>query len=243
MQEIGEFNYPDRGTFQDALKVAQRAINDFGGIIPNIRVTEELGYNIKNPAGISGFIYKRFDDFCMFGLTIRERGVIRTTDLAEKALDPTDTARSAEGKAEAIRKIHIVAKAYDEWNGEIPSETAFPAKITQLTSVSWIEAQKHVEPLRKLFTEVFPYLRVSPEISTPPSSDEPGARALEFARTSEQMQPLTPSPWLEAKVADVYIRTPRSKKGLETARKLLELMELEIQEEEETAEEENEKAE
>ncbi|MDH5688048.1 MAG: hypothetical protein OEZ48_09345 [Candidatus Bathyarchaeota archaeon] len=174
MQEIGKFTYPERGTFQDALKVAKKALQDYGGVIPNEKAAEELGYKIKDRSSMSGFIYKRFDDFCMFGLTKRERGVIRTTDLAVKALDPTDTEKATEGKAEAVRKVHIIAKAYDDWNGEMPSDTAFPARIGQITSVSWIEAQKHAESLRKLFNETFPYLKAAPEptVESAPIGDE-----------------------------------------------------------------------
>lgn len=176
MKQIGKFTYPARGTFQDALKVAKKALEDYGGAMPNERAAEVLGYSIKDARRMSGYIYQRFDDFCMFGLTGRERGVIRTTELAIKALDPTDTAKAAEGKAEAIRKIRIIAKAYEEWNGEIPSETAFTAKIGQTASVSWIEAKKHAESLRKLFSEVFSYLKAAPEptIESPIGSEGGG---------------------------------------------------------------------
>jgi len=229
MRKIGRFEYPDRGGFKDALKIAEAAIKKYGGAIPYKAAAEELGYHIKSPGAISGYIYKRFDDICMFGLTTRERKVMKATPLAEKALDPTDPARAAEGKAEAIRNIEIIALAYDEWNGEIPSETAFPAKIAKLANVSWIEAEKHAESLRKLFMECFPYLKAAPEPIPKPKKTEVKEKMPEAAPTI--------SPWIEAKVGGVYIRIPRSRKGLETARKLLDLMEIELLTEEETSEE------
>jgi hypothetical protein len=229
MRKIGKFEYPNRCSFKDVLKIAEAAIKKYGGVIPYKAAAEELGYKIKHPAAISGYIYKRFDDICMFGLTTRERKVMRITSLAEKALDPTDPERAAEGKAEAIRKIQIIARAFDEWNGEIPSETAFPAKIAKLANVSWIEAEKHVESLRKLFIETFPYLRAVPR---PLKEIEE-----EREEMSEEIVSPPPSPWLEGRVGNVYIRIPRSKRGLETAEKLLELMRMQILEEEEEAEE------
>lgn len=233
MKKIGNFDYPDRGSFKDALTVAKKALTDYGGAIPYDKAAEALGYTVKNKARMSGYIYKRFDDICMFGLTTRDRGVIRTTDIAVKALDPTDTAKAAMGKAEALRKISILAKVYDAWDGEIPSETAFPAKIGQIANVSWIEAQKSAESLRKLFNEVFPYLKAAPELPAESPIQEQGARR---EGIMESLEPTTPSPWVEAKVGGVYIRIPRSMKGLETARKLLDLMQPEIPTEEETEE-------
>ena len=38
MDKIGDYEYPTHATFQDALIVADGAINRFGGIIPNIEV-------------------------------------------------------------------------------------------------------------------------------------------------------------------------------------------------------------
>lgn len=231
MGRIGKFEYPDRGTFTDALLIAKEALEKYGGVIPYRVAAEKFGYNIKTDASISGWIYKRFDDVCIFGLLTREKKCMKTTDLAIKALDPTDTARAAEGKAEAVRKVQLIAKAYDEWNGEIPSETAFPAKIASVTGVNWVEAKKHTKALMTIFGETFPYLKAAPEL---PAAEVPKSKVSEEIEkpAEEGMVPLTPSPWLEGKVGGVYVRIPRSKKGLETAKKLLELLEAEIPDEE-----------
>lgn len=230
MQQFGKFTYPDRGTFQDAVRVAKKALENYGGTIPNEKVAEELGYTVKSRASISGFIYKRFDDFCMFGLTRRERGVIRTTDLAIKALDPTDTVRASEGKAEAIRKIRIVAKAYDEWNGEIPTETAFPAKIGQLSSVSWIEAKKHAESLRKLFNEVFPYLKAAPE----PTIESTIGSEVGGESESMDLRPEIGSMTITAKGKGFGITKtlPFSDEGIESLKKLIDFLETQMETEE-----------
>lgn len=233
MQEIGKFTYPDRGTFKDALAVAQTALEDYGGAMPNKETAERLGYTIKDHASISGFIYKRFDDFCMFGLTRRERGIVRTTELAVKALDPTDTARADAGKAEAIRKVRLIGKAYDEWNGEIPSETAFPAKIGQTASVSWIEAKKQAESLRKLFIETFPYLKVAPEPTM--DSDSIGSEVGGEVVSRQEVGQLTVT--ARGKGFGITKTLPFTSKGIQTLKELIEFLETQVDIELETEKE------
>jgi hypothetical protein len=223
MKDIGKYSYPDRGTFKDALVIAQEALTKYGGVIPNDKAAEKLGYQIKNKGRMSGFIYIRFDDLCMFGLTERERGVLKTTELAVKALDPTDNSKSAEGKAEAIRKIKIVGEAFDAWNGKIPSDTALPAKIGKITGVSWIEAQKHAKTLGKLFNEVFPYLKAAPESTLEPNGSEDGGENMDL---KPQFGNLT----ITAKGEGFGITKtlPFTKTGIDALKKLIEFIETQV---------------
>jgi len=160
---VGEYLYPNKVTFSEALRIAKIAIDKYDGKMPNKDVAEALGYKIKNPNAISGYIFRKFDDICSYNLMKRERGFLEVTSLAEEALDPYDSRRAQKGKAKAIRQMKIVNKAFTEWNGEIPPETAFPSKLIDLLGISWKEAKKHAEPLRKLFIELFPYLQAVSE--------------------------------------------------------------------------------
>lgn len=179
MNEIGDFQYPDLSTFQEALNVAQEALTKYAGIIPITRAVEMLGYKVANPNAISGSIYKRINDLVAFGLFTRERGALRTTDLAVDALDPYNTAKAADGKARAVRNVAIIGKAFDAWNGQLPDDTAFPAKLTQITGINWQESQKHVEALKKLFNETFQYLKSSAAIVAPIAAETPLTPALD----------------------------------------------------------------
>jgi len=163
--KVGEYEYPVEVTFADALKVADLAITKYNDKMSNKDVGEALGYKIKNPAAISGYIFRKFDEICMYNVMARERGFMVATDVAKEALDPYDPRKAAEGKVKAIRQIPIVKEAFTKWNGEIPQETAFPSKLVDLLSIQWQEAQKHAESLRKLFIELFPYLKATPIIT------------------------------------------------------------------------------
>jgi len=158
MLEIGKYSYPNQVTFAEALEIAKKAITQFDGKMSNVAIAEALGYKAPKADAISGYIFRKFDDVCAYGLMKRQRGYLRAVDIAVQALDPYDAEKAREGKAKAISQIVIVKEAFTKWNGEVPTETAFPSKLTDLTGVSWQEAQKHAESLRKLFIELFPYL-------------------------------------------------------------------------------------
>jgi len=167
MNKIGEYEYPNLGTFRDALSLAEDAIKKYGGIIPNMNAAQKLGYTVKDSTSISGTIYKRINDLCMFGLFTRERGGLKATPLAEEALDPYDSTKATEGRARAVRNIKLVERVFDAWKGEIPDETAFPAKLAEITGISWTEAQRHTESVRNLIVEAFDYLKPSAALPKP----------------------------------------------------------------------------
>lgn len=174
MLQIGKYKYPNQITFAEALKIAQLAISKYEGKMSNKDMAEALGYNVKDPAAISGYIFRKFDDVCAYGLMKRQRGFVKVTELAEEALDPYDIRKAQDGKAKAIRQIPIVYEAFTQWNGNIPSETAFPAKLTEFKDIQWKDAQKQSESLRKLLVELFPYLGAKPVLQKI-TLDEKGA--------------------------------------------------------------------
>jgi len=157
METIGKYTYPSRGSFGEALSIAEEALKKYRGIIPNKAAAEVLKYTVKNVIG--GEIYKKFEDLTMFGLFKRGRGTLETTDLATEALDPYDKSKASQAKARALRNIKLIADAFTELKGEIPDSNAFPAFLTRFAGISWQEAQKRSESVRKLYIEAFPYLK------------------------------------------------------------------------------------
>ncbi len=162
-----EYEYPTRVTFNEALQVTQAAVKRFGGIIPNFEATKILGYNFTSPSAIPGYVYKRFDEITMFGLLERDmvnRG-LKATALGKRAFSDYQ-AEAIKARREAIERIPIVKKAFDEWKGEVPEDDAFPAKLVELTSAKRQEAETHVANLKKIISECFPILQ-SPEPGQP----------------------------------------------------------------------------
>ncbi len=158
MNKIAEYSYPVLGTFQEAVTITEKAINNFGGIIPMEEAAKILGYRIHEKSRLSGTVYQRIKDLESFGLFHKERGGLRITETARDALHPSNEEAVALGTMKAIRNITIIGKAFDEWKGLVPEISAFPGKLSDLLGISWTDCKKHSIPLKKLFTETFPYL-------------------------------------------------------------------------------------
>jgi len=236
MLSIGKYKYPNQVTFAEASKIAQLAISKFEGKMSNKDVGEALGYKIKNPAAISGYIFRKFDDLCAYGLMKRQRGFVKVTKIAEEALDPYDARKAQDGKAKAIRQIPIVYDAFTQWNGEIPSETAFPAKLTGFKDVSWKDAQKHAETLRKLFIEVFPYLKTTPEM--PPKGEGVGGDKGPMG-TEQDLGDMTVS--ARGKGFGFTKTLPFTRNGIRELRKLIDFLESQVEETEESPQDKRQK--
>jgi hypothetical protein len=224
MQKIGEYEYPDKISFKEVLELTEDTVTKYGGIISNFDAAKKLGHSVTNPTAISGWIFKRFEDACAFGLLKKERGGLKSTDLAIEALDPYNTERANAGKAKAIRKIKLIADAFDAWNGEVPDATAFPAKLAQITNISWQEAQKHAELLRKLFIELFPYLKTSTGLQTPISGEPSDRGEKTLPKHEETISTSTIMPFGEVKTTSGSIIV-RDEDTLNIARQLLDLLE------------------
>jgi hypothetical protein len=234
MQTIGSYEYPNYASFTDALMIADEALNNYGGVIPNIEVTKKLGYKFNDPAHIAGTVYRRFDDMCMFGLFTRTKGGLKTTELAKEALDPYNEHKAAAGKARAIRNVSLIAKAFDAWQGIIPESNAFPAKLAEITETDWTICRNHVPNLQKLFAEAFPILKSTSVLKELPSEN---LRRRETGITKEinlQSAGLASSngskPELYGEVkTTVGTVIIKDKMTLEVARKLLDIVEDQLQ--------------
>jgi hypothetical protein len=228
MQKIGEYEYPDKITFKEVLELTQDTLTKYGGMISNFDAAKKLGHSVTNPTAISGWIFKRFEDACAFGLLKKERGGLKTTDLAVEALDPYNNEKSDAGKAKAIRNIKLVADAFDAWNGELPDTTAFPNKLAQITDISWQDAQKQAEVVRKLFNELFPYLKPSAGLQTPVLGEPSDRGGINIPTKREETRSATTfAPYGEVKTTMGSIIV-RDEDTLSIARSLLDLLEKQI---------------
>lgn len=155
MQTIGNYTYPDRGTFAEALALADKAAK-YQGILPNKNAAEALNYTVKKVLG--GEIYKKFDDLELFGLFRRGRGTIEITELGMAAIDPYDKTKALQAKNTALRNIKLIPDAFTQLKGELPDSNAFPSFLIKFMGINLIEAQNHAESIRKLLSEAFPIL-------------------------------------------------------------------------------------
>ena len=170
MEEIAGFRYPSKGTFAEALQITKVAEGTFGGMITTKDAAGVLNYDVATAKSIAGPIYRRLDELTEFGLFTRERGGYRVTDLGARAVDQVDSQKAAQAKSEALRKLIVLQKMFTELKGEIPSETALPAKISTVFGITLKEAQNHTPFLGKLIVETFPLMKVSSKVAESASS-------------------------------------------------------------------------
>jgi hypothetical protein len=210
MNKLGNYEYPTLKTFKDALGLAQETLEKYAGVIPMIKVAEKLGYTVKDSAAISGTIYQRINDICMYGLLTREgiRGGLKATPLAKEALDPFSKDKAAIAKAKALRSIGLIDRAYSAWNGGIPEITALPARLNEITGADWTECKNQAASVKDLLDEAFPYIQLSKEggggeISPPilPPAD----RRDNITKTETQPPSNTPTPPRQVVSTEEYV--------------------------------------
>jgi hypothetical protein len=202
-------------------------VNDFGGIISIHDAAKELGYTIKEGSSVSGSIYKRLEDLSYFGLFTRDRGGLKVTQLGMDAFDAIDKLKADNAKADAIRKITIIAKAFDEWNGEVPEFNAIPAKISTIVGINWVECKKHAGNLQKLFNETFPYLTLTDEYSPPKEeSKDEGVISISTEQILDPKKPSIMKGELRTSIGSIIIT---NKSQVKLARSLLDVFEEELE--------------
>jgi hypothetical protein len=231
MARILEFEYPTLGTFAQALTIAEEALKREGAI-PVGDALRKIGLKPTEDK-ISGSYYHKLDELCTFGLFKRESGILRVLPVATRACHPTDSAIANQGRAEAIRNnLPVVARLYDAWHGEIPEETAFPAKLEKNMAISWPEARKHTRKLRNLLTETFPYLfpYTGPKLVESEPVDK-GELVVPLKQQPEAVSDVAVRPYGEVRttVGSIVIRNVRQ---LKLARDLLDELEQQFSERE-----------
>lgn len=173
MMKIADFEYPTHVTFGETLKVTQAAVKDYGDIIPILEATKLLDYNFASAAAIPGRVYKRLDEMTTFGLLERDRvnKGLKATPLGKQAFADYEV-EATQARIQAIENVSIIKKAFTEWKGKIPGDTAFPSELAKLTGRPRNEVEPAVDSLKRLISECFPILH-SPGQPAPLASPKP----------------------------------------------------------------------
>lgn len=144
MGKLGNFYYPDIDA-KEAVDIT-RHIYDFPSHTMSVpMLAEEL--KIKARGGWTGMILASIKNF---GL-VEGRGTLRTTDLAEKIINPIDDNELMTAKLELFNKIELwkIIRA-DYADRALSSE--FTGYLIDKVSVDRIEVQKRSKKIAKLYT-------------------------------------------------------------------------------------------
>jgi hypothetical protein len=184
LKELGTYRYPNLTTFAEALSITSDALYSFGGIIPNAEAAKKLGHKVTDPTNISGNVYRRIDDLCLYGMLMKEKGGLRVTASGRECLN-IDPIKADAARARALREIPLIAQCFDRWNGSMPDATAMPPKLAEITGTDWKECRAHVSALQKLFSSVFPILRSSSQVAETSNEITAGEKSLTLQTPSK----------------------------------------------------------
>lgn len=145
MGKIGRYYYPDL-SLNEACKIAE-LIYDFPGHSMSVKMmAEKLGISARG--GWTGMILASMKNY---GLT-EGRGTLRTTELAEKLVNPKNDQELQQTKEQIFNRIELWAKIRKDYGDKaLPSD--FWAYLAEKLPVDRVIAQQKSEKIAKLYTE------------------------------------------------------------------------------------------
>jgi len=179
MAKIGNYRYPDI-SMPEASKIT-KIIYDFPSHSMSVKMlAEKLG--ISPRGGWTGMILFSLKKY---GL-VEGRGILRTTELGEKLVNPKNSQELALTKETVFNKIDLWTKIKNDYGDKVPS-SEFWGYLAEKLPVDRTTAQSKAEKIAKLYTESYTFC-FSPLTSN--LGDEGGRRT---ETNMEHTQPKMPS--------------------------------------------------
>lgn len=124
-REIGKYRYPLTITPASALEIASKVLNVYKtDCVPTIALAKISGHKVNEQKGlVPGAFHRKLEAMYLSGVFKEEkRGTQKITDLARKALDPTDPegskkASPAMGDRRKAEMTSMLRKAAEHKNG------------------------------------------------------------------------------------------------------------------------------
>jgi len=175
MGKIGRYYYPDI-SLSEASKIA-KLIYDFPSHSMSVKMmAEKLGLSARG--GWTGMIIASLKNY---GLT-EGRGTLRTTDLADRLVNPKSEQELLQTKEQIFNRIDLWAKIRKDYGTKALSSD-FWAYLAEKLPIDRTIAQKKSEKIAKIYTE-------SVTFCFPPTP----STHMEEGRRAEYVQGTTPQP-------------------------------------------------
>jgi hypothetical protein len=218
MATLGKVEYPDI-TLDSALEYLGKSFRVLSEGISREGLAQALGLKpgTGNFARVSSSLRR-------YGL-IEGHGTFKKTPLADQILHGFTQEDKEKARAQAWLGVHLVREIYGRYKFP-PTEKdgEFLAFLSKLTGAEPGEVRQKASSVRGLFGEAVKDLK---------SAGNSVAEAEGQARVSPvpetPITPFSPSGLIDAKLGDVYIRIPRSNEGLQIARKIVDLLAMQIE--------------
>ncbi|KYK35695.1 MAG: hypothetical protein AYK18_02925 [Theionarchaea archaeon DG-70] len=210
MGKIGNFQYPNLRLNQ-AIGIIDIIVHNYKGEISLDGLSQEL--KMKKTGG--GFISK-VSSLKLYGL-ITGKSKLTVTDIGKTILLSPVPDEIEKAKSKAYSNIQLFKKIFQKSSGKIPEKDRFQIILRDLTETDLMEVKAKTGKILKLYEEAAKYLKGTNEqgISEKPMS------ALRTEIPSEE--------FIDARVGDVYVKFPRKEQSISIARKLIDMMEEQLE--------------
>jgi hypothetical protein len=221
MTTIGKVEYPDI-TLDSAIEYVSKSFRVLSEGIDREGLAQAL--SLKNNTGNFARV---LSSLRRYGL-IEGHGTFKKTALSDQIIHGFTQEDKEKGRANAWLRVDLIRELHKRY--PVPpskEEGEYLAFLSKLTGAEPAEVRQKAGSVLDLFAEAVKDLKST---RTDPSSyasidrqDRP------FFASEAPITPVSPSGLIDAKLGDVYIRIPRTSDGLQIARKVIDLLSLQIQ--------------
>ncbi len=217
MGKLGSVEYPDI-TLESALNYLSKAYRVLSEGIGADGLAQALELKLH-----TGNFARALAGLRKFGL-VEGRGILKVSELSKQILYGFTQQDKEKARAAAWLNVEIIREIYQRYKTSVPEQSGeFLAFLSKITGADPAEVQSKANFIRNLVAEAVNDLKV---LEGKPAAAE---AHLQSQRTLEEViTPVTPTGLVDAKLGDVYIRIPRTVEGLEIAKKLIELLALQV---------------
>lgn len=222
MPKVKKVDFPNVG-IDESINAMTSLIEKLNGETKN---GDAFATMIGHTSGKSGTFLVKLGDLRKYGL-LEPRGDIKATVLAKKIVHPLNEQEKQISINKMIMNVELWRLLYQKIGKNYPTDEQFWVYIMEVTNCDRSEAIKEADKIRKKYKEVMSYYK---EVDG--QSDETSAQSTQQVNKSEQAnKPITLNEnMIEAKAGNVYVTMPKDSKSIEIAKKLIDILSMQIEE-------------
>ncbi len=218
MGKIGNYEYPDT-KFEEILRIINIFESQLQGKVEN---PNSLATAVGHESVKSSTFYNKITDARRYGLI--EPREWKTTPIAKKLTYPNIEQERDNALREAIFRVELWKLIYEKSRNSIPDDAHFRVILQEITKEDRGVIAKESDKIRKLYIGVVSRLGgVYPTESTQ-----------QVNKPEQANKPITLNEnMIEGKAGNVYIAMPKNSKSIEIAKKLIDILSMQIENNEE----------
>ncbi len=221
MPKTKKIDYPNI-SINEAIQAATALVEKLHGETKNPDAFATL---LSHKTGKSGTFLVKLGELRKYGL-IEGRGDIKATALAKKIVHPISSQEKQESVNKMIMNVELWRLLNQKIGKDYPSDDQFWVYIMEVLNCDRNEAIREADKIRKKYKEVMSHYTSG----TGEGSPKTDSSAEEANEQNNDNKPKVPTgvKMIEAKSGNVYIILPQDKRSIEIAKKLIDILSMQI---------------